>query len=402
MMTPYDFDTRIERRGSQCAKWDFFEPDVLPMWVADMDFPSPEAVVRAIQERAAHRVFGYVKEPDELRQLLIDRMAQRYGWQIKGEDIVFVPGVVAALNAAVRAFGEPGDNVLMTTPIYPPFLSIPPDHGQTANPVDLSYTLETGVLHYEIDFDRFEAAITPRTRTFAHCSPHNPVGRVWTQAEQARLAEISLRHNLVIISDEIHCDLLMDDAAHLPTAALSPEVAAHTVTLMAPSKTFNIPGLGCSFAIIPNADLRARFVRAKGSMIPYVNIMGYTAAIAAYRDGQAWLDEMLLYLRANRDFVTNFVRDYLPGMAITSPQGTYLSWIDCRSLPPTDGGALGGWIEPYFLKHAKVAVNAGGTFGAAGAGFARLNFACPRPMLSEALERMRAAVIDAPVPTAQD
>lgn len=399
-MSPYNFDLRIERRGSNCAKWDFFEPDVLPMWVADMDFPSPEPIIQAIQERAMHGVFGYVKEPDELRQLLVERLATRYGWTIKGEDIVFVPGVVAALNTAVRAFGEPGDNVLMTTPIYPPFLSIPPDHGQTANPVDLIRETDGGVLRYTIDYAAFEAAINDRTRVFAHCSPHNPVGRVWTHEEQTRLAEISLRHNLVIVSDEIHCDLLMDDVPHVPTAALSPDVAARTITLMAPSKTFNIPGLGCSFAVIQNPELRTQFVKAKGSMIPYVNIMGYAAAIAAYRDGQPWLDEMLRYLRANRDYVTRFVQEFLPDMAITVPQGTYLSWIDCRSLPAVDGGALGGWIEPFFLKQAKVAVNAGGVFGAAGAGFARLNFACPRPMLTEALERMRAAVIDAPLVTA--
>ncbi len=399
MFNHFNFDTPIERRGTDCAKWDLFAPDVLPMWVADMDFASPEPIMQAIQERVAHGVFGYPKESDILRQTLVDRMARLYQWEIKPEDIVFIPGVVAALNVAVRAYGAAGDNVLMQTPVYPPFLMIPPDHGQTANPVDLVLTQNDSQLHYEIDFDTFEAAINEHTKVFALCSPHNPVGRVWTRNELTRMAEICLKHDVIIVSDEIHCDLLIDEGArHVPIASLSPEVAAKTVTLMAPSKTFNIPGLGCSFAIIQDADLRQRFNKARGLMIPFVNVLGLTAALAAYQHGDAWLEELRIYLKANRDYLSDFVRDYLPNLPITSPQGTYLAWMDGRSLPQLEEKVFGGWIEPFFLKNAKVALNAGGVFGTAGDGFVRLNFGCPRPMLTEALERMRAAVMDMSAP----
>jgi cysteine-S-conjugate beta-lyase len=391
-MNHFDFDTSIERRGTDCAKWDMFEADVLPMWVADMDFASPEAIVKAIQTRAVHGVFGYSTEPERLKAVLVERMARLYNWHISPDDLVFIPGVVAALNVAVRAYGQTGDNVLMQTPVYPPFLMIPPDHGQIANTVDLVPVRSGSQLRYEIDFDAFENAINERTKVFALCSPHNPIGRVWTREELTRMADICLKHDVIMVSDEIHCDLLMGEAQHIPLASLSPEIAARTVTLMAPSKTFNIPGLGCSFAIIQNPDLRAQFNKGRGLMVPHVNIMGFTAALAAYEEGDAWLKSLLPYLKANRDYVSDYVAEFLPGMAVTSPEGTYLSWLDCRALPEATEAVFGGWIEPFFLKHARVALNAGGVFGTAGVGFARLNFGCPRRMLTEALERMRVAV----------
>lgn len=395
--TTFDFDQIINRRGTNCAKHDFFDADVLPMWVADMDFASPQPVIDALKERADHGVFGYTFENPVLSELIVARMDALYGWKIRQEDIVFLPGVVSGFNVAIRAFGSPGDNVLMQTPVYPPFLMAPAGHGQTPQIAELTATKDGNRLHYEIDFDAFEAAITPETKVFLLCSPHNPVGRVWTRDELQRMAEICLKHDVLICSDEIHCDLLFDGVQHIPTASLSPEVAARTITLMAPSKTFNLPGLACAFAIIQDADLRKRFTAATAGIVGHVGIMGFTGALAAYRDGGPWLDAALEYMQANRDYTTAFFDEFLPDIAITSPQGTYLSWLDtraCQIESDTDAGMFSSWIDPYFLKHARVALNAGAVFGQGGAGFTRLNFACPRPILTEALERMRAAVND--------
>jgi cystathionine beta-lyase len=388
----FDFDTLIERRGSGCVKWDFFEPDVLPLWVADMDFASPPAVTEALIDRARHGVFGYMAEPQALRDALCERMDRLYGWAVTPDQLVFVPGVVSGMSVGVRAFGQPGDNALTLTPVYPPFLMIPGDHGQTARTVDLTRHQDGSRLRYTIDFDALEAAIDDRTRTLMLCSPHNPVGRVWTRTELTRLAEISARHDLIILSDEIHGDLLLDGHTHTPIAALSPEISARTVTFMAPSKTFNLPGLHCSFAIIQDKALRDRFQKAAGTIMGHVNIMGFVGALAAYRDGGPWLDALRLYLTENRDLTTQFVEQHLPGVAITHPEGTYLSWVDFRALPPAEEKTFGGWIDTFFLKNARVALSAGGVFGAAGEGYVRLNFASPRSMLREGLERMRAAV----------
>jgi cystathionine beta-lyase len=358
-----------------------------------MDFPAPEPVIQALHKRIDHRIFGYSMANPELKDVLCQRMADLYHWEIKPDDIIFLPGVVAGFKTAIRAFAQAGDNVLMQPPVYPPFLTAPELSGQTANLAELTAIQEGSRLRYEIDFDVFKNAIDERTKTFLLCSPHNPVGRVWSRDELTQMAEICVENDLVIISDDIHCDLLFDDQKHIPVASLSPEIAKHTVTIMAPSKTYNIPSMGFAFLVIQDEELRKKFAAA-AAILPHVGVMGYTAALAAYRDSQPWLDYALEYMQANRDFVTAFVEEKLPGVAIAHPEGSYLSWLDCRQYIKSAGDQNGraDWIDPFFLKNAKVALNAGKPFGDCAEGFVRLNFACPRVTLVEALERIRAAL----------
>jgi cysteine-S-conjugate beta-lyase len=383
--TTYNFDTLIDRRSTDSIKWNMYAEDVLPMWVADMDFPAPQAVTKAIQERAAHGIFGYMLDSLELRALIIERLKRLYNWEVKSEEILFIPGVVPALFLMGKAYARLGDNILMQTPVYPPFLGAPAAFEQGVNNVPLVYIREGNRIRYEIDFDQFEAAINPQTKVFMLCNPHNPIGREFTPDELIRLAEICQKHNVVICSDEIHSDLMLDGTHHTPTASLAPEIAANTITLMAPSKTFNLAGLGCSFAIVQNKDLHNKLAAAMMGLMPFVNIFGFVAATAAYRDGIGWLESLLGYLTANRDYVCDYVEKHLPGIALTKPQGTYLSWLDCRDLKLDD---------PYqfFIDHAKVAFSDGKMFGEEGQGFVRMNFACPRPTLTEALDRIREAV----------
>ncbi|MCH8518129.1 MAG: PatB family C-S lyase [Cyclobacteriaceae bacterium] len=396
-MTTYDFDTIIDRRGTDCVKYDIFDsPDLLSLWVADMDFAAPPAVVEALTERLQHPIFGYTMDMPRLREAICERLARLYNWQVTPDEIVFLPGVVAALHASMRAVSEPGDNVLIHTPIYPPFLASPEKNRLHSNTVPLMPVVTDGILRYEIDFDAFEAAINDGTKLFALCSPHNPTGRIWTPDELRRMAEICIAHDVVICSDEIHADLVFEP--HTPMATLSPEIAQNTITLMAPSKTYNIPSLGFSFAVIQNADLRARCVAAEGFVVPHVGVLGYTAALGAYTGGDEWLAQVIDYLRENRDLTTRTITEHMPQIIPTHPEGTYLTWLDCRALPALNGDADAAgseflkWIEPFFLKQANVALNNGLLFGEDGVGFARLNFALPRSQLREALERMRRAL----------
>jgi cystathionine beta-lyase len=382
----YNFDQVIERRGTDGVKWHYYELDVLPLWVADMDFPSPEPIIKALQERAAHGIFGYALPPLELSEILCERMNRLHQWQINPEEIMFLPGLVSGLNLVCRAMGRPGEGVLVQTPVYPPFLTAPANHDLKLETARLTHTIQGQTLHYDIDFEIFENAISPETRLFILCNPHNPVGRSYNCDELTQLAEICLRHDLVICSDEIHCDLLMGDTRHIPIASLAPEIADRTITLVAPSKTFNIPGLGCSFAIIRNPELRQRMEKAAAGIIPHVNIMGYVAALAAYNEGNEWLEQLLAYLTANRDFVVDFVAEHLPGIRTTVPESTYLAWLDCRE------ANIDGNSYEFFLKKAKVALNDGARFGAEGEGFVRLNYGCPRSILQQALEQMQAAL----------
>ncbi|HEX2621873.1 MAG TPA: PatB family C-S lyase [Phototrophicaceae bacterium] len=383
----YNFDAPIDRRHSDAIKWNLYPEDVLPLWVADMDFKSPQPVVDALHQRVEHGLFGYVADAPELRELIVNRMQRLYQWTIQSQEIVFFPGIVPALFMVDKVFAEPGDNILAQTPVYPPFLSAPGAHEQKVNAVPLVETRTGKRLHYTIDFEAFEAAINPQTRVFMLCNPHNPVGRAFSRDELTRLAEICLKHGILIASDEIHCDLMLDNTPHIPIASLSPEISARTVTLMAPSKTFNIAGLGCSFAIIQDEELRKKLAAVTWGQLPFVNALGYVAATAAYRDGQQWLDELLVYLQANRDYLVDFVEQYLPGIAITCPEATYLAWLDFRSLNLPDNNA-----QKFLLEQAKIGLNDGKPFGDNGQGFVRLNFACPRAILVEALNRMRAAI----------
>lgn len=322
-------------------------------------------------------------------------MARLYGWKIDPQDIVWVPGVVTGFNMAIRAFGRIGEEVLIQPPVYPPFLSAAPNNGLFTKNAPLVYTQTDGLLHYTVDETGFASAITPgKTSLFLLCSPHNPVGRVWTKDELRYMAETAVDKGLLIISDEIHCDLLFDNHEHIPTATLSEKIAQNTITLMAPSKTFNIAGLSASFAIIQNEALRNRYATMVWGAGLHLSILGLTAMHAAYADGDDWLRQVLAYLQTNRDLTTQFIRDYLPQYPITHPQGTYLSWMDARAVSQPPDGDYMDMFEPFFLNKAKVALNRGATFGENGTGFVRINLASPRSVLQEALERMRAAIAD--------
>lgn len=379
----FDFDCIIDRCVTECIKWQAYGVDVLPMWVADMDFAAPEPVIAALRARVAHGVFGYEAHPPALVEAIVARLQQLYGWTVAPEAIVFLPGVVTAFNLAAQAFLEPGDGLLIQTPVYPPFFGVTGAANAVTHGMELTRNADG---RYSVDYDLFTRTITDRTRMFLLCNPHNPVGRVFREDELMRMAELCLRHDLLICSDEIHCDLIFSGYRHIPIAALAPEVAARTITLMAPSKTFNIAGLHCSFAVIPDAELRQRYLNARRGIVDSVNVLGYTAALAAYQEGQPWLEAVLRYLEANRDLVVAFVEEHMSGVSVVSPEGTYLAWLDCRA------AGIPGNAHDFFLKEARVAVNDGATFGAGGEGFVRLNFGCPRALLNEGLERMRVAL----------
>jgi len=385
-----DFDQPIERRGTDSNKWRKYGVGVLPLWVADMDFRSPEAVIEALRDRVEHGVFGYgppLEQVTDLHELVAARLARLHGWRVAPEAVVLLPGIIPGFNVAARVLAAPGDGVLLQLPLYPPILRVPGNCGLTADVAPLAPAADGG---YTTDCDAFEAAIRQRTRLFLLCNPHNPTGRAFRRAELERMAAICLRHGLAIVSDEIHGDLVYSGHRHTPIAALAPEVADRTITLLAPSKTWNLAGLKCGLAVIPNPDLRARFHAARADLVQTTNVMGYTAAVAAYRGGEGWLAALLSYLEANRDFVVDFVRRNLPGVRLAPPEGTYLAWLDCRAAGPAASDP-----HTFFLDHARVALNDGRTFGAGGEGFVRLNFACPRATLADALGRMRGALAGA-------
>jgi cystathionine beta-lyase len=379
----YNFDSFPNRQQSDSIKWRYFAPDVLPMWVADMDFLSPPAVIDALRARAEHGVFGYPTELGELKGAIVDWVGERHGWAIHSEWLVLLPGVVVGFNLAAHATGQPGDGILIQTPVYPPFLEAPVVSRRELRNAPL---VQAAAGCYEIDLDAFERAVAGRPSLFLLCNPHNPVGRVFTQTELEGMAERCLRHGVTVCSDEIHADLVYSGQRHLPIAALSDEIAQQTITLMAPSKTFNIAGLGSSFAIIPNPELRRTFKNARQGLVGHPNLMGQMAALAAYQHGGGWLDDLLPYLEANRDWLAQAVVERLPGVHMASPEGTYLAWLDCR--------ALGLPQSPceFFLKEAHVGLVDGKDFGEGGAGFVRLNFGCPRAILVEAVSRMQAAL----------
>jgi cystathionine beta-lyase len=385
-MTAFDFDRLPARRDSDSNKWRKFPPDVLPLWVADMDFPAPPAVIAALHARVEHGFFGYLTETPELREVVAERLAKRHGWRVAPEAVVPVPGVNSGVNLAVRALTSPGEGLLVQTPVYPPILRAAGNHGVTRDGHLLTREADG---RYAVDLDAFAAAIRPETRAFLLCNPHNPVGRAFERRELEAMAHVCLRRRLWIIADEVHCDLLYDGRQHVPVATLAPEVEQRTVTFIAPSKTFNLPGLKCAVAVVPDPALRARLAAAASDLVPKINVLGHAAAVAAYRAGDEWLEALLHYLEANRDLLVREIDARLPGVRVGVPEATYLAWLDCRET---------GLADPYtfFLERAKVALNDGALFGPGGEGFVRLNFGCPRALLLDGLARMRAALADTP------
>jgi cystathionine beta-lyase len=379
----FDFDTQVDRQNTASVKWDRYKgKDILPLWVADMDFPAPPAVLSALSRHVAHGVFGYTCPSEDLTETVLAMLQAEHRWEVRPDWIVWLPGLVTGINVACRAVGNPGDSVMTCTPVYPPFLFAPAQGGRTLVRVPHS----SDGKRYAFDFDAIEKAITPETKLFLLCNPQNPTGRVFSQDELLKLTEICLRRGVAICSDEIHCGLILDpDKQHVSLAALDEAIAARTITLLAPSKTYNIPGLGCSFAVIPDHELRSSFRKTMEGIVPHVNTLGYTAAIAAYRDSEDWRLALVDYLRGNRDLVEAFVSQ-TPGLSMPHVEATYLAWIDCRKLPVEKPAA--------FFEEAGVGLSSGRDFGAEG--FVRLNFGCSRSLLVCALERMEKAIRQCP------
>ncbi len=379
---PFDFSTVPDRRGTGSLKWQKYEGrDILPLWVADMDFLSPPPVVEALRVRAGNGIYGYTVPSAEAVAAVVEYLQRQYGYAIKPEWIVWSHGLVPALSIACRAFAKEGEGVLVCTPVYPPMLSCPVNMGRRQIPVPLKISGDK----WEFDWPALEKAVTAETRVFILCSPHNPVGRAWSRAELAQVAQFCVKHNLVLVSDEIHCDLLLEEGAkHTVTASLGAEVEARTITQMAASKTYNLPGLACAFSIIADPKLRAAFLQAAAGLVTEVNCFGYAGTIAAFRHGEPWRRELLAYLRGNRDFLYDFVKTRLAPLTLLPMDATYLAWLDAR--------ALGVDNLQKFFEEAGVGLSPGSIFGEAGRGYVRLNFGCPRATLEEALKRMEKAL----------
>jgi cystathionine beta-lyase len=377
----FNFDQPIDFAGSDSKKWRRYAGrDVIPLWIADMDFAAPPAVTEALRRRVDRGIFGYGDLTAGLVEAFREYCHRRYRWDVQPEWLFWLPGLVCGLNVTARAFGSPGDGIISLTPIYHHFREAALNQGQAHQAVPL---VRQGA-RWEIDFDALERAVTPRTRQLTFCSPHNPVGRAFTRAELERVAEFCLRHRLVLTSDEIHCDLILDDTPHTPLAALAPEIAARAVTLMAPSKTFNIPGLGCSLAVIPDPGLRQRYESAAAGIVPDVNLLGLVAGEAAWRHGEPWRQALLAYLRGNRDTLENFVARELHGVSMTRVVATYLAYLDVS--------ALGLEAPQKFFEQHGVGLVEGSVFGSPRGHYVRLNFGCRRATLIEALARMKRAL----------
>ncbi|MDR2092877.1 MAG: PatB family C-S lyase [Azoarcus sp.] len=374
-----DFDRHPDRREIPGEKWGRYAGrDILPMWVADMDFTAPPPVLEALRARVEHGVFGYTHPWPSLVEAVVQSVARDHAWAIDPDWLVWLPGVISGFNLACRAVGATGGAVFTATPIYPPFLAAPGNNGRRL--VQAPLVLRNG--RWQWDRAATVAAIGPDTRLFMLCNPHNPVGRVFDEDELHWIAAFTAQRDMIVCSDEIHCGLVLDpDKPHRPIAALDPDIARRTITLIAPSKTWNIPALYCAIAIIPDATLRANFRRAMRGIVPEINVLGFVAAEAAYRDGEPWRRALIDYLRGNRDRVVEAVAA-MPGLSMAAPEATYLAWIDCR--------ATGIENPTAFFEAAGVGLSDGRDFGMPG--FVRLNFGCTRATLDEALARMARAL----------
>lgn len=384
----FDFDREIPRAGTASVKHDgaaatFGSADLIPMWVADMDFAAPEAVTRALMARAAHPIYGYTFYPDSMYEALMSWMKKRHGWEIERAWIVMCPGVVPALHATILAVTQPDEPVIVQNPVYAPFFSSVTTTGRrlVLNPL----RLENG--RYAMDFDHLEQCAAEGARLLTLCSPHNPVGRVWSQDELEKLMEIVRRHDLIVLSDEIHADLVYPGISHTALATLGKDADA-IITAVAPSKTFNIPGLGLSALIVPNPAHRTALRRVFDQLhVSAANPFSIAAFEAAYREGEPWLESLLAYLKDNRDFVRNYLINNIPNIHLIEPEGTYLLWLDCRALGMKDEE-----LQRFFVQEARVGMSAGTIFGNGGSGFMRMNIGTPRRNVATALDRIKGAL----------
>ncbi len=374
----FNFDEGIDRRHSDSAKWNKYSNDVLPMWVADMDFRSPSCILDALHRRVEHGVFGYGDRPHDLIDVVVERMASRYQWQIKPEWIVILPGIVAGLNLSVRAFTDATEATIAPTPVYPPFKK----SSAFAQRPQLSAPLQLEKGRWTMDLPSLASSLSGQEKLLMLCNPQNPGGTVYRREELEWQLAFAQQHDLIVCSDEIHCDLLLEPGVkHIPFATLSADAEQRSITLMSPSKTFNIAGLGASIAIIPDAELRKRFNRTREGIVPSVDVLALTAATAAWRDGEPWLQELLAYLCRNRDRLVSAVND-IQGLEMAAPEATYLGWVDASKLAVEN--------PTLFFQKAGLGFSPGADFGAAK--FVRINFGCTQATLEEAIIRMKAAV----------
>ena len=384
----YDFDRIVERRGTNSTKWDqntlrFGREDVLPMWVADMDFPCPEPVLAAIKERAEHPTYGYGFPPPSLYEAIINWCQDRYGWKVEKEWILFTAGVVNALYTVVEACSRVGDEIIIQSPVYPPFFNAIRNSGRHV----LNSPLVREDDGYRMDWKDLEKKLSSRrVPLMILCSPHNPVGRVWTKEELTRLSDLCLAHDCLLVSDEIHCDLVLWENEHTATAALSPEVQEKTITLGAASKTFNLAGLATSYVIISDPKLREEFARGRAGRNEG-NLFGYIALEAAYRHGGEYLEQLIGYLEGNMTVFAESLKEKFPSLKMTLPEATYLAWVDMRSL-----GLSPGELQRFMRQEARLALNDGHGYGPGGAGFQRFNLGCARSIVLEAVSRLEQAL----------
>jgi cystathionine beta-lyase len=385
----YDFDTVIDRKGSNCIKHDrvgkdFGSDDVLPLWVADMDFATPDFVVDALRKRCEHEVLGYPVVQDGWYTSIQNWLQKRYAWTVQKEELGFVPGIVSGMAFTIQCFTLPGDNILIQTPVYPPFMFIPKHNDRNVLINELPFVNN----RFEIDFDDFEAKAADNCKMFILCSPHNPGGRIWTKDELSRMLAICQKHQILVVTDEIHADLTLPGYRHLPAAPLLDAQTAEIITLMAPSKTFNMAGLSSSFFVIQNPSLRAKFVNfLDRAELSNGNIFAFVAPQAAYENGEDWLRQLSEYLQGNVDFVDSFLKENIPAIKACRPEASFLIWLDCREL-----GMSPKALKNFFIFEARLALNPGPAFGPGGDGFMRLNIGCAREILREAMIRLKTAV----------
>jgi cystathionine beta-lyase len=385
----WNFDDPVKREGTNCIKYDrreeiFGRKDIIPMWVADMDFNTPDFITEALRDRLKHEIYGYSFRPQEYYSSIIEWTKSRHNWSLEKEWIIFTPGIVPALNFCTLAFTRPGDSIIVQPPVYFPFFSAVLAHGRT-----LIYNrLREQDGRWTMDFDALAKSIDEKTRMIIISNPHNPAGRVWSPEELKELAEICLKKNILILSDEIHCDLVLPGFKHTPVATLSDEIANNTITCIAPSKTFNLAGLSTSDVIISNPALRKSFNRIVDNLhISGGNIFGTAASIAAYTYGHKWLDELMEYLDRNADFVEDYCKKMIPEIVPAEPEATYMIWLDCRKL-----GMSGKELQNFFVHRAGIGMNEGSTFGPGGEGFMRMNLGTTHQTVRKAMEQVEKAV----------
>ncbi|NGZ75108.1 MalY/PatB family protein [Saccharibacillus alkalitolerans] len=389
----FDFHTQIDRLQSASEKWDgrekvFGAPDALPLWVADMDFAAPQEVLDAMRKRVDHGVFGYTFRTPAYFDAVVNWMKERHDWTIDPEWITFTPGVVPALAFAVEAFTKPGDKIAIQTPVYPPFYNVVRENGRQLVMNPLTVTENGG---YEMDFEDLELKLADDVKMLILCSPHNPVGRIWSRADLEKLAEICLKHDVLVVADEIHADLIFEPKAHVPFASVSDAARDNCLVCTAPSKTFNLAGLSVSNIVIPSRKLRVTFQRTVAKMhgLGSISTLGATATEAAYTHGGEWLDELLAYVRGNMEYVRDQIEEHLPELSMNLPEATYLLWIDFRGL-----NLNAKELMQFLLHKAGIALNDGTMFGLEGAGYMRMNVACSRSIVEQAMEQLKAAVAE--------